>query len=103
MKVVCIEVVNDRISLGIDIEVGYYEHFKTGDLIVINDGILELIRGSEKRTILSYTNYYAIPFLIDWDKRNSARLNASKLLQLNHVKDVTKQFIRDQKLNELGI
>jgi hypothetical protein len=103
MKVVCIEVVYDKISVGIDTEVGYYEHFKPGDLIVINDRSAELIRGSEKRIILSYGNDYAIPFIIDWDKTISARVSAAKLLDLNYIKDVTKQFIRDQKLNELGI
>ena len=103
MNVVCIEVVYDKISVGVDTEVGYYEHFKPGDLIVINDRSAELIRGSEKRTILSYTNDYAIPFIIDWDKTISGRVDGSKLLQLNYVKDVTKQFMRDQKLNELGI
>ena len=42
-------------------------------------------------------------FIIDWDKTISARVDGSKLLELNYIKDVTKQFIRDQKLNELGI
>ena len=79
------------------------EHLKPGDLIVINDRSAELIRGSEKRTILSYGNDYAIPFIIDCDKTISDRVDGSKLLELNYIKDVTKQFMRDQKLNELGI
>ena len=101
-----LEVIKENISLLIDSDVGYYHTFEIGDIIEQNIYDVKLnertilLRGDYTKEIVQYTIRHAkfyggVPV--------SARVSIWKLIELGYVLDITKQMLRNKKIEELGI
>ena len=99
------EVLNDRISLPIDTEVGYYHHFKKGDIIHIEtnefngnqENLLSIIITNGINHIYN-SEYFSRYLVLDWDKTTSEIILLSNK---NYFFEVTDRELRNNKINEI--
>jgi hypothetical protein len=105
-----LEVIKENISLLIDSDTGYYHTFKIGDIIEQNiydvklSGKTILLRGDKEiDDKIIQLQYEITNFKTYGGVQVSSRMNVWKLIELGYVLDITKQVMRNKKLEELGI
>jgi len=88
------EVLREGLSICLDTDIHYHYEFKIGYIIDIN-------MYSDRATVVFGNVEYDAKFILDWNKRQSARLTINLCITKGYLKDITIQVLRDKKLDLL--
>jgi hypothetical protein len=90
----------NRLSIELDSDIHYHEHFKEGDVLTIqlnaNKPMLVGLNGKKLKI-------YPFDFKLDWDSTKSKIISITEAIRFGLVSDITKSFERNEKLKKIGI
>jgi hypothetical protein len=101
MSLYYLSVKTNRLSIELDSDIHYYEHFKEGDILTI-----QLNANNEPMLVgLNGKNFKRYPFYfkLDWDSTKSKIVSITEAIRLGLVSDITKSIERNEKLKKIGI
>ncbi len=100
MSLYYLSVKTNRLSIELDSDIHYHEHFKEGDILTIqlnaNKPILVELNGKNLKR-------YPFDFKLDWDSTKSKIVSINEAIRLGLVSDITKSIERNEKLKKIGI
>lgn len=108
-----LQAISDNISVEIDSDIDYYEHFKAGDIIHIELDIkktLIQIKGIDREGNFNSKLINNPRFVIceiqsrgDWETTDIKKVTINEAIELGHLSDITKMVERNKKIENLGI
>jgi len=98
-----LEVIKEGLSIYLDSDINFYHHYQIGDVIKIDYNV------KKPDTSKSHFNIYINDvykfkfdgFTVDWGKVNQKKLPINSCINSKYIVDITKQIIRNEKLNEI--
>jgi hypothetical protein len=99
-----LEVIKEGLSICLDSDINFYHHYQIGDIIEI-----DYIASNREVFINSpiiNSKFKFDGFIVDWGKVNQKKFSVNEVpinscINSKYIVDITKQIIRNEKLNEI--
>jgi hypothetical protein len=94
-----LEVIKEGLSICLDSDINFYHHYQIGDVIKID------YSASNREVFINSpiinSKFKFDGFTVDWGKVNQKKLPINSCINSKYIVDITKQIIRNEKLNEI--